>query len=171
MWPTKSLEQRRNHYDSINKNEKIPSKQTMMEVKFLNGFLNESLQQRIKDGFTSHTNEVSAPQYQKDRVNWLVNGDNNLLIGVLTADLLWDWVYIDELWVDKNYRNLGIATNLMNTAEEYAISQKMTGLWLWTQSWQAAEFYEQLGYVEFARFDDFPKGHQRIGFRKLMKPG
>ncbi|MCG8333861.1 MAG: histone acetyltransferase, partial [Proteobacteria bacterium] len=41
----------------------------------------------------------------------------------------------------------------------------------WTQSWQAAEFYEQLGYVEFARFDDFPKGHQRIGFRKLMKPG
>ena len=39
---------------------------------------------------------------------------------------------------------------------------------LWTQSWQAGGFYQQLGYSEFTRFDDFPKGHSRIGFRKIL---
>lgn len=140
----------------------------MKKLKFSNGFLDDSQQKKLKAGFTDHTKEVRAPQYEKERVNWLVYEENDLLIGALTADILWDWIYIDELWVDKNFRSLGIAKKLMKTAEEYAVSHDLTGLWLWTQSWQAAEFYQKLGFVEFARFDDFPKGYQRIGFRKQV---
>ena len=140
----------------------------MTEVRFLKGFLDNNQQQVLTAGFSSHTKETQAPDYEKERVNWLVYDDEDCLVGVLTADILWDWIYIDELWVDKNFRSLGIAKNLMKTAEEYGVTHDLTGLWLWTQSWQAAEFYEKLGFAEFARFDDFPKGYQRIGFRKQV---
>jgi hypothetical protein len=56
----------------------------------------------------------------------------------------------------------------MQLAEEFAISQSLQGLWLWTQSWQAEGFYKQLGYSQFTRFDNFPRGHWRIGFRKKL---
>ena len=59
----------------------------------------------------------------------------------------------------------------MNEAEIYASSHNLVGLWLWTQSWQAADFYKHMGYEEFARFPDFPKGHFRIGFRKQFSTG
>lgn len=54
----------------------------------------------------------------------------------------------------------------MQLAEEFAISQSLQGLWLWTQSWQAEGFYRQLGYSQFTRFDNFPRRNWRIGFRK-----
>ena len=33
--------------------------------------------------------EVLASEYQEDRVNWLVYKNNDVSIGVLTADILW----------------------------------------------------------------------------------
>ena len=56
----------------------------------------------------------------------------------------------------------------MQLAEEFAAGAALQGIWLWTQSWQADGFYRQLGYSELTRFDDFPKGHSRIGFRKNL---
>jgi GNAT superfamily N-acetyltransferase len=140
----------------------------MIELQFLKNHLNESHQRIVNTGFKSHSKEVSAPPFQKDRINWLAYENSERIVGVLTADVLWDWIYIDELWVNKDYRGKGLGKQLVNKAEEYAISQNMTGLWLWTQSWQAPEFYIQLGYKEFTRFDDFPKGNYRIGFRKQV---
>jgi len=140
----------------------------MIEIISLSGHLDKNKQQSITAGLESHSKESSAPSYQKDRINWLMYENSEVFIGALTADILWDWIYIDELWVDMNYRGTGIGKKLMDKAEEYAISRSMTGLWLWTQSWQAAKFYAQLGYEEFTRFDDFPKGHQRIGLRKQV---
>ena len=46
----------------------------------------------------------------------------------------------------------------MQLAEEFAVSQSLQGLWLWTQSWQAEGFYRQPGYSQFTRFDNFPGG-------------
>ena len=140
----------------------------MIEVRFSTGQLDNQQHQAVTAGFENHAKENSAPSYGKDRINWQVYDSSEHLTGVLTADILWDWMYIDELWVDKNHRGEGIGKELMGKAEEYAVSQSLTGLWLWTQSWQAPKFYEQLGYEEFTRFTDFPKGHYRIGFRKQI---
>jgi len=140
----------------------------MIEIKFSNGHLNDSQQQIVTSGLENHSEENSAPKYQKDRINWLAYENNELLAGVLTADILWDWIYIDELWVDDNHRSMGVGKQLMILAEDYAIHNNLTGLWLWTQSWQAAKFYDRLGYREFTRFADFPKGHNRIGLRKQV---
>lgn len=139
-----------------------------IEFKFRNGELTQDEQQVVTGGFVQHTNQRAAPHYQKERLSWVACDDGNGLVGALTADVLWDWLYIDELWVDEDRRGEGFGKKIMVQAEEYASALHLTGLWLWTQGWQAADFYERLGYEEFTRFADFPKGHFRIGFRKAV---
>lgn len=122
----------------------------------------------VSAGFHAHTEEQAAPEYSKERVKWLAFDERNDIRAVLTADILWDWIYIDELWISPKFRAEGLGRQLMQLAEEFARSQRLQGLWLWTQSWQAEGFYRHLGYSQFTRFDDFPKGHSRIGFRKKL---
>jgi len=140
----------------------------MLELRFKVGELSPDEQQVVLSGFDRHTSNHSAPPFEKKRLNWLAYDSDGILFGALTADLLWDWVYIDELWVSESRRGQGLGKQLMKQVEEHAASHLLKGLWLWTQSWQAAEFYKQLGYQEFTRFEDFPKGHSRIGFRKSV---
>ena len=139
-----------------------------MNIEFRRGDLTFSEQSVVSDGFHTHTEEQNAPVHKKERVNWLAFDEKNEIRAVLTADILWDWIYIDELWIFPKLRGEGLGRQLMQLAEEFAVSQSLQGIWLWTQSWQAEGFYRQLGYSQFTRFDDFPKGYSRIGFRKRL---
>jgi GNAT superfamily N-acetyltransferase len=58
------------------------------------------------------------------------------LLGVLTAEALWDWLYVDELWVSLESRGRGLGTKLIETAWGFAKSEKLYEVWLWTQSWR-----------------------------------
>ena len=120
----------------------------------------------VKEGFRVDSERLSAPQYLKQRIKWLGTDADGAIEAALAADVLWDWLYVDELWVCSKARGNGVGRQLMGMAEDYAVAQRLSGIWLWTQSWQAEGFYRRLGYREFARFDDFPKGFARIGFRK-----
>ena len=136
-----------------------------VDIEFRLGDLTSSEQSVISDGFRAHTEEQDAPEYKKDRVKWLAFDERNDIRAVLTADILWDWISIDELWISAKLRGEGLGRQLMQLAEEFAKSQSLQGVWLWTQSWQAEGFYRQLGYSQFTRFDNFPEGHSRSGFR------
>ena len=138
----------------------------MKTIKRIHGELSENEQSVIQAGFDAHSVQSGAPTYEKTRLNWLLYDSDGEIVGALTADLLWDWIYIDELWVDENVRGQGFGKQLMNKVENLAYSENLSGIWLWTQSWQAAEFYQSLDYQEFARFPDFPKGHFRVGYCK-----
>ena len=136
-------------------------------LRLVKGPLSEQDQQVITDGFQRHSAERAAPPFHKERLNWLAYEENRLIAAV-TGDSLWDWLYIDELWVSESHRGTGLGRELMEEAERYASAEGLTGIWLWTQSWQAEAFYKKLGFEEFTSFPDFPKGHRRIGFRKLL---
>ena len=139
-----------------------------MDIEFRRGNLTSAEQSVVSEGFHAHAKEQDAPEYKKDRVKWLAFDERKDIRAILTADIMWDWVYVDELWVSPTSRGEGLGQQLMQLAEEFAISQSLQGIWLWTQSWQAEGFYRQLGYSQFTRFDNFPKGHSRIGFRKKL---
>ena len=141
---------------------------TKVNIEFGIGGLTASEQSVVSAGFDSHSRGQSAPDYIKERIKWLALDEQEDIRAILTAEVLWDWMYIDELWVSPEVRGEGLGRQLMQLAEELAVSQDLQGLWLWTQSWQAESFYRQLGFREFTRFDDFPRGHSRIGFRKTF---
>ncbi|MEM8549089.1 MAG: GNAT family N-acetyltransferase [Pseudomonadota bacterium] len=137
-----------------------------MNIVFHNDEPSAAARAAVAKGFSLHSAELGAPDYEKDRVSWTITGEEGEVLAVLTGDLLWDWLYIDELWVSEEVRGTGLGRKLMQLAEEFAAKQRLTGVWLWTQSWQAETFYRKLGYEEFTRFADFPRGHSRIGLRK-----
>ena len=144
--------------------------ETVMNIVFSRGELTAAEQSTVAKGFSEHSGQVSAPEYSKQRLKWIVEGQQSAVLGALTADVLCDWLYIDELWVSPEVRSAGLGSSLIKEAEAFARREKLQGIWLWTQSWQAEGFYKKLGYLEFTRFENFPRGHCRIGFRKAMPP-
>ena len=94
--------------------------------------------------------------------------ENGNRVGGLICELSWDWLHIVELWVRDDFRNRGIATQLMERAETEAIQNDCLHAYLDTFSWQALPFYEQLGYEVFGELDDFPKGHKRYFLKKEL---
>ena len=139
-----------------------------MHITFRRERLSDSDQAVVAAGFHAHADEQSAPQYRKEHAHWTVTDDNDATLAVLTSDILWDWLYIDELWVSPDRRGSGLGRQLIEEAEVFARKEGLQGIWLWTQSWQAEGFYTELGYEEFTRFDHFPRGYSRIGFRKTL---
>jgi GNAT superfamily N-acetyltransferase len=140
----------------------------MINIKYREGGLTVKEQNVVQSGFDDHSNKSSAPAYEKKELCWLGHNDHGSVVAVLTAELLWDWLYIDELWVDESLRGQGFGRQLMDEVEKFAYAEKVSGIWLWTQSWQAEGFYRNLEYQEFVRFPNFPQGHSRIGFRKFV---
>ncbi|QLE86404.1 GNAT family N-acetyltransferase [Shewanella sp. Scap07] len=140
----------------------------MTKIEFAVGKLDSQKKLQLSAGFERHSQGLQAPEYECEWLNWTVVDEQGKLIGALTGQLLWDWLYIDELWVDDSCRGTGLGKQLMQGAESYAAELQLSGLWLWTQSWQAPGFYQRLGFIEFTRFEDFPKGHSRIGLRKTL---
>ena len=139
-----------------------------MKIELRREALTAAEQSTISTGFSAHAEQLDAPEYRKHTLKWLGFDETGNLCVVLTADTLWDWMYIDELWVDENSRGEGLGRQLMQLAETQAQVEGLAGIWLWTQSWQAEDFYLKLGYEEFTRFENFPRGHSRIGFRKSL---
>lgn len=140
----------------------------MVRIEFKTGSLAPEQQSIATSGLASHTETNAAPPYEKTTAAWLAYDDEEKIVGVVTIQLLWDWIYVDELFVKKSQRGTGLGQQLMEQVESYARNVNAVGIWLWTQSWQAEGFYKKVGYSEFSRFPDFPKGHERIGLRKIL---
>lgn len=78
------------------------------------------------------------------------------------------WAYIDLLWVSEALRGRGIGRLLMKQAEEEAVQRGCHSAYLWTQDFEAPDFYRKLGYQQFVTFENFIPGHQRLGFMKRL---
>jgi GNAT superfamily N-acetyltransferase len=77
-----------------------------------------------------HSGDQAAPEYKKQRVKWLAFDERNEPKAVRTAEILRDWIYIDELWVSPDFRGEGVGRRLIQLAGEFARSQSLQGLWL-----------------------------------------
>ncbi|MDR3424398.1 MAG: GNAT family N-acetyltransferase [Alphaproteobacteria bacterium] len=113
--------------------------------------------------------EQNAPPYQSTPLSVLAHDDNGALVGGLTGKTFWNWLYIDMLWVRKEDRGKGLGRELVDKAETLAVQRGCISSYLWTESFEAPEFYPKLGYQKFVVKEDFPLGHQRIGFMKSLR--
>ncbi len=99
----------------------------------------------------------------------VARADQAAIIGGLTADVLWDWMHIQDLWVDAPHRGQDIGTRLMNQAEQIARDQGLFGLHLETTDFQALGFYQKLGYAVFGQIDNKPVGHVWYFLKKVIR--
>ena len=68
------------------------------------------------------------------------------------------WLDIDILYVNENFRENKIGSHLINKAIEYCKEEGLVGIHLYTLDFQAKGFYEKLGYKVYATFEDCPPG-------------
>ena len=103
---------------------------------------------------------------------WLaVHDASGELVGGLVGEVYMGWLSIDVLWVAESERGRGIGDALLSRAESDAMALGATAAYLDTFEWQARGFYENRGYREFGRLDDFPQGHFRLFMKKRLAPG
>ena len=82
-----------------------------------------------------------------------------------TVDL-WHWLTIDLMWVSPHHRGEGLGRQLLDAVEAQARERGCRWSKLNTWEFQAPEFYERCGYVEYGRETDFPPGHTNHLMRK-----
>jgi GNAT superfamily N-acetyltransferase len=91
--------------------------------------------------------------------------DGELAAGVL-AEVYWNWLHIDLLWVREDLRRQGYGGQLLETIEKAAVDLGARSAYLDTFSFQAPDFYKKRGYRVFGELEDFPSGHNRFFLRK-----
>ena len=78
----------------------------------------------------------------------------------------WNYLFISAVFVDESERSKGIGRQLLLKAEELALREKCTAIYLDTFDFQAPGFCEKLGFEVFGILKDHPPGHQRYSMFK-----
>jgi len=113
-------------------------------------------------------NEEQAGDNNFQRLCFVMQGPEDEIIGDVLAETYWEWLYIDLLWVREDLRGLGYGHRLMLRAEEEGRQRGAKNAYLDTFSFQAPDFYRQLGYQVYGELQDYPPGHQRYFMRKEL---
>jgi GNAT superfamily N-acetyltransferase len=90
------------------------------------------------------------------------------IIGALTGETYWGWLFIDALWVSEKQRGKDLGKALIEKAESEARKRGVRHAYVNSFSFQAPGFYRKLGYREFGKLTDFPKGHTRHWLMKAL---
>ncbi|AAZ25904.1 GNAT family N-acetyltransferase [Colwellia psychrerythraea] len=98
--------------------------------------------------------------FEKDTKFAVIAKDaNGKVLGGIRANAFWNYCTIELLWLSEETRGLGLGTNLMEAAENFAKDRGFGYMRTETLSFQAKPFYEKLGYKVFGELPDYPKGH------------
>lgn len=81
-------------------------------------------------------------------------------IGVLSAYTAFAEICVDDIWVESDYRSLGLGRKLLGTLENRYKDKGYNNINLVTSQFQAVGFYEKCGYeIEFIRVN---KHHPKL---------
>jgi GNAT superfamily N-acetyltransferase len=90
------------------------------------------------------------------------------LIGGLWGRTVYDWLFVELLFVPESMRGQGIGSALLRRAEETALARECIGVCLDSFDFQAPDFYRKLGYEEFAALDSPRRGFKRHFLAKRL---
>lgn len=95
--------------------------------------------------------------------------DNDKLIGGAIGFVEYNWYFLDLLYIDEEYRNRNIGTNLIKEIEKFALKEHLTGVRMGTWNFQAKGFYEKNGYSVFGEIKNCPPGTIDYHLKKEFK--
>src|SRR6185503_762199 len=69
-------------------------------------------------------NEVRlGPRARNTEFAVYVRDGDGAIVGAIVAMTYWDWMYVDNLWMDESLRGRGFGTRLMRAAERIAVKR------------------------------------------------
>lgn len=116
-------------------------------------------------------NEYNTQQAGDDESKVLcfgLKGPDEVIVGGVVAQIYWDWLYVDLMWIKEDLRGHGYGHRLLTMLEDEARKRGARNAFLDTFSFQAPEFYKKHGYQVFGQLQGFPAGHQRYYLTKQL---
>ena len=111
-----------------------------------------------------NTAKAGPPRYKRFAVS--VRDERNAIRGGIVGYTVWNWCFVEMLWLDEAARSGGLGTELLQRAENRAVRMGARHVFLDTFSFQGDGFYQRLGYEVFGELTDFPPGERRIWLKK-----
>ena len=105
--------------------------------------------------------ELNKKSYNNDFLKTLVYEDD-FIKGILVYQYLYDRLEIDYIIVDGNYRNMGIATKLLNTLEKSYKNIDNITLEVRESNKSAINFYLKNGFKEVTKRKNYYKDEDGI---------
>ncbi|QWC00182.1 GNAT family N-acetyltransferase [Mycoplasmatota bacterium] len=96
--------------------------------------------------------------------------DDDQFVGGIYGNFQYDYLFINILYVDEDYRGQHIASKLMDMIEVEAARRQVYNLYLTTFEFQALDFYKNRGYKEVMTIYDFPLGFKEYTVYKNIHP-
>ena len=121
-------------------------------------------------GYNHAAAEDLEPNDAAIQIFLFARDDSGEVRGGLRATCFWNTLHLEAVWLSAELRGEGIGTRLVNRAEEFAIEHGCELALAETASFQAAPFYERLGYERIATIADYPRGHAMHYMTKRLGP-
>jgi len=122
----------------------------------------------IIGGGINDYNKRQAGDENAQRLCFVLKGPDQTVLGGVIGITYWDWLYIDLMWIQEEFRGRGFGHRLLTLAEDKARQRGAKHVYLDTFSFQAPGFYQKHGYRVFGELQDFPAGHQRYFLTKQL---
>ena len=98
----------------------------------------------------------------------IVDKEGNIIAGCTGYIYYWGCMYIDDMWVESNYRRQGLGSQALQAVEKVAETKGCHLIFLGTWDFQARPYYEKHGYTVFSTLKDNPKGHEDYELYKRL---
>lgn len=122
----------------------------------------------IIGGALTEFNTQQAGDDQGRNLCFVLETPHGEIVGGVIGATYWNWFYVNLMWVQEDLRGQGYGRQLLEAAEEEARQRGAKNAYLDTFSFQAPTFYQNLGYQEFGRLENFPTGHIRHFLTKAL---
>ena len=113
----------------------------------------------VKDGFKKEEELVSKK---------ILDSNNKIIAGCDAYIYGWGGMYVDDMWVDENYRRQELGSHCLQAVEKVAEERGCHIIFLGTWDFQARPYYEKHGYQVFCVHHDCPIGHIDYELYKIV---
>lgn len=115
--------------------------------------IDEEVEEKVRKGFMEYETENNIDVNYK-KFSLVLSDPQKNILGVLNAYTAFAEIYVDDIWVDSDYRNHGYGKQLLMELEKRFEGKGFNNINLCTSDFQAPEFYKKCGYMkEFTRIN------------------
>ena len=136
-----------------------------MEITVANDNNQPEVRTAVLNGLLQHNELFLGPGGRTD-LAISARDANGTVIGGATGGVYYDRLMIDLVWIEEGHRGEGLGSRILTEMEAQARKIGACKAIVHTLSFQAAPFYEKLGYTEAARIPNFLAEFDRIYFTK-----
>ncbi|MCD2259503.1 GNAT family N-acetyltransferase [Psychroserpens luteolus] len=146
----------------------------MNAINIVNRELTSEEIELVNSGFDDLSIEEGIDIESTEKISFVALKENRLIgcssgLAHKNGETYSGWFYLTDLFVEKDYRDQGLGSDLLKALEEKTKTIGVQNIWLWTSGVPTLRFYDRHGYKPFTEMENwYSDGSSRIGLRKKI---